>query len=412
MPARSQPRKPSRKTARQPGKRAAAAAEKPYPDFPLTPHRGSGRWCKKIRGKLHYFGRLNDWRAALEEYQRVRDDLQAGRAPRPATEGLTIRDLLNRFLTEKERRVESGELSPRSWDAYRRNCARIAKHFGTGRTLSSLGPEDFSAFRAALAKGRGPVTLGNYVRHCRVVFKFAYDEGLVDRPLVRGRQFRPPSKSVIRRDRQARGPKLFTPEECLALLRHAAPQLRAMILLGLNCGFGNTDCADLPRSALDLDAGRLDFARPKTGIERQAVLWPETVDVLRLALEARRAPRDKEDADLVFLTRNGLRVVRCVVQPDGTASTTDSVGQAFSKARAAAGIKAGRGFYCLRSTFRTHADAARDQPAADLIMGHADESMAAIYRQTIDWDRLQAVAEVVRERALAAVRPRPGAAAE
>ncbi|MFH5806321.1 hypothetical protein [Alienimonas sp. DA493] len=33
-------------------------------------------------------------------------------------------------------------------------------------------------------------------------------------------------------------------------------------------------------------------------------------------------------------------------------------------------------------------------------MGHADESMAAIYRQTIDWSRLGAVAEVVRERVL------------
>ena len=393
MPAKSQPRKSTRKSRKRP---AAAAAEKPYAGFPLTPHRGSGQWCKKVRGKLYYFGPLGDWRRALEEYQRVRDDLQAGRAPRPATDGLKVRDLLNRFLTEKEAQVESGELSPRSWDAYRRACARIAKHVGTGRALASLAPEDFAAFRAALAKGRGPVTLGNYVRHCRVVFKYAHDEGLVDRPLIRGRQFRPPSRSVIRRDRQKQGPKLFSSGECLDLLRGADLQLRAMILLGLNCGFGNTDCGDLTRSALDLDRGRLDFPRPKTGIERKAALWPETVDVLRLALEERRVPRDPADADLVFVTRKGRRFARCEVTPGGGTKTTDAVGQAFGKARAAAGLEPGRGFYCLRRTFRTHADAALDQPAADLIMGHADESMAAIYRQRIGWDRLEAVAAVVR----------------
>ena len=33
---------------------------KPYDGFPLTAH-PSGRWCKKHRGKQHYFGRIDDW---------------------------------------------------------------------------------------------------------------------------------------------------------------------------------------------------------------------------------------------------------------------------------------------------------------------------------------------------------------
>jgi hypothetical protein len=37
---------------------------KPYEGFPLTQH-PSGRWCKKIRGKLHYFGKLDSSDAAL-----------------------------------------------------------------------------------------------------------------------------------------------------------------------------------------------------------------------------------------------------------------------------------------------------------------------------------------------------------
>ena len=45
---------------------------------------------------------------------------------------------------------------------------------------------------------------------------------------------------------------------------------------------------------------------------------------------------------------------------------------------------------------RTIADEARDQPAANSIMGHADESMAAAYRERISDERLRAVTDHVR----------------
>ena len=60
-------------------------------------------------------------------------------------------------------------------------------------------------------------------------------------------------------------------------------------------------------------------------------------------------------------------------------------------------INGHRGFYTLRHVFRTVADAARDPVAIDAIMGHADPSMGAVYRERIDDDRLRAVVEVVRK---------------
>jgi integrase len=57
----------------------------------------------------------------------------------------------------------------------------------------------------------------------------------------------------------------------------------------------------------------------------------------------------------------------------------------------------GLGFYTLRHTFRTIADEAMDQPAADYIMGHEVPHMSSVYRETIRDARLRAVAEHVHD---------------
>jgi hypothetical protein len=79
---------------------------KPYPDFPLFPH-ATGRCAKKIKGRLHYFGRwgrkqgskvvrVDDVKASATEavdlYKEQRDDLYAGRVPRARDDGLTVAD--------------------------------------------------------------------------------------------------------------------------------------------------------------------------------------------------------------------------------------------------------------------------------------------------------------------------------
>ena len=84
---------------------------RPHRPFPPTTG-NNGRWCKKVRGKVHFFGLWADPQAALDSYLRVAADLHdAGRQPRRPTlpeGGVTVKDVCNHYLTHQQRKVDSG----------------------------------------------------------------------------------------------------------------------------------------------------------------------------------------------------------------------------------------------------------------------------------------------------------------
>jgi integrase len=400
-------------------KRKAAASsiekpQKPYDDFPLTPH-SSGKWQKKINGKIYYFGAWatvvngvltrvegDGWADALKQYQQHAADLHAGRRPRhkhtaSSAEdeepiGLTVADLCNRFLTAKLRKRQAGELGERTFCDYKEITDMLVAEFGSKRQVDDLAADDFEELRATMAERWGPVRLGNGITRVKSVFRYGSESGLIERSVRYGPEFSKPDKAVLRRHRAKNGERMFEPEQLRTILSTADVQMRAMVLLGLNAGFGNLDCATLPLSAVNLKTGWVDFPRPKTGIPRRCWLWPETVEALRGVLAERPTPKCAGDANLVFLQATGRRWVRITEK-----SRTDNLCVHFMDLLKKLGMhRDGLGFYSLRHVHRTIADGARDSVACDIIMGHSDPTMGGIYRERVEDGRLHAVAEHVR----------------
>jgi integrase len=369
-------------------KKVRHQAAKPH-GSPLTVH-PSGRFCKKIKGKLHYFGKVSDGhQAAIDRWLAEKDFLLAGRQPpRPGdAAALTLEDLCNSFLGSKKLLADANELSPYTLDAYQRACDELMASIGWSTLLTDITPLHLENLRAQWAKRWGPARIAGEVGRTRAILNFAYKNDMIDRPIKYG-EFRRPSKKTLRLSRYARGIRMFEADELRRMIAAAGQPLKAMLLLAANCGMGNHDCAALPLQALDLKNGWLDFPRPKTGVNRHVPLWPETIAAINEWLSRRPAPRTAELAQLVFLTHHGRSWAALHDQP---------IGKATRKLLDWLGINGNRNFYAIRHGFETMAGESRDQPAVDSLMGHDSGSMANVYRERISDARLKAVTDYVHE---------------
>ncbi len=382
---------------------------KPYPTFPLTPH-PNGQWCKKIRGRVHFFGVWEDPKAALDKYTQQAGDLHAGRKPRADhAGGSTLKGIANTYLATQFEKAKRDLITP----VWFKDCSNAVKAFvssiGPERVWTDVGPTDFGQYRMQLYDRVGVCAIDRNITIIRSMFKHAYENSLIDQPARFGGQFNKPTQKEQRQNRNERdrlhGKRLFSAKEIRLLLDKAHQPLKAMLLLGINAGFGNTDCAELPIQAVDLKKGVIDYARPKTEVQRLVPLWPETAKALGEVIKGERPKaRRPEFEDLVFLTVFGnpwkQESVR-VNENDGTVKVgrQSAIVLEFGKLLDDLGMKRlGLGFYALRHTFRTWADESHDQHAIHRIMGHTIPGMSGIYVEEINIGRLRAVVNHVRKK--------------
>lgn len=241
----------------------------------------------------------------------------------------------------------------------------------------------------------GATRLGNALTWTRSIFRHAQEyHGVAVRY---GGQFDKPSMKTVRQE--AKPKSLFTPQEIKALLKAASPAMRAMILLGINGGFGQADFATLPASVIDFKKRAIDYTRHKTGVVRVVPLWPETLKALR------QYHRPSEThPELFFVTAHGNpwihdRIKHNIQGLPAGLTHIDSVSLEFKKLCKVARVQP-RGPYNLRHTFRTQADASGDQNAIKVIMGQSFPGIDQFYlhlRGPAGWKRVKRVSDFVRK---------------
>jgi integrase len=366
------------------------------PDFPLTVN-ANGMWSKTVRGKVYYFGRLDEKNNALELWKLKGPYLKAGIEPPTPDDRFTIENLVAKFKADTASRRDRGEITATNARDLLYAAKFIGEHLNASRAVETITAEQFAELRAAIAAtGRNLRSQKNLISQIRGIFLWGSksERGMGFYPPVSfGPRFRSPSSDALRKDREQSGRERFIDDAGIReLLAKAKPAMKCMILLGINAGFYAQDSVRLTfsRLHLDHDPPYHDFPRVKNGRPRKAVLWPETVASLKDYIANHRGD---DPSEFVILNQYG--------RPYNDKATGRGIRKAFENLLETAGVAVspGTSIGSLRHTYGTVVDLSADQQIIDLSMGHAPKGIQKrIYSQRNlgELDRLADLAGIVR----------------
>jgi integrase len=241
--------------------------------FPLTLH-PTGQYCKKINGKIHYFG--TNKKQALDNYLEQATYLHGGPAlAQKASNGnMGLKQLCDLYLEYQHSKVLAGNLSARHYTDHMSSLSKLMSFLGKGRRIKGISTLDLQNYKRQLQGAYGSAHRVNlHIGAMKAMFHWARKNDIL--------QNIPNIDAVSRGKIVHQEMYIFTPEQIKKLLSLANTKMQAMIMLGLNCGFGCTDCARLKWKNLDLENGRVQLARSKKGVPRNLPLWPETAKALK-----------------------------------------------------------------------------------------------------------------------------------
>jgi integrase len=376
--------------------------------FPLTvTEDGYYCWCA---GKTRWIcSRKKSRREALAIYHRKAAAWTDGEAPIVVVDHAgdgspTVHVILGKWLLDRRAEAQRGELGGGSFMEYKRSAKRINAAIGHMLT-DDVSPDVVKQLYAKLHARHGEEMSKRILGHFRAAARYAADMNWC-RPLRLGSNL---IAKLTAREQPKMKWRLYTPVEIGAILaacdkriagarggfyRDSWVQLKAMILLALNGGYGATELSQLTKPVVDLNVGLIDHARGKTGEQHVVPLWPETIDSLKPVL----AQRQKDE--LLFRTRSGnpWTRVELILKAGKLVKTNpiDNVNWAFGALVRPLGLKIpGQGFYKLRHLHATTVDAAGDPHATFTLAGHALPGSRSPYVR-VGLDRVRKVVEYAR----------------
>lgn len=393
--------------------------DKPHPDFPLFANQ-NGQWTKKIKGKPYYFG---SWREdpkgerAIKEYVDRLPGILAGtdhlRHLSARRGQASVGELLDHYLAQRRLDVQAGTLARITFGGYASELFLFRDWVRGTAAVAALKPAHFGGYVAHLIenrklKARARKRVQAYIK---AMFRWGAENDYCPLPKF-GTSFRSPSTTpqAMRLEKARAGlpdfsKRIVTGEEIDRLLDASQPNMRAMILLGINCGLGPADIGRLRWRHINMETGMLDYPREKTGCDRVGYLWKRTraalEDVRRLKHTAILLEREGQDA-LVFVTRKRQPYYReWDVVKDGEVAGTqfaNAISITFGRLAVKLDMR-GVTFYRLRHTFKTAGKRAKDRDALNLAMGHKANSIEASYdHEEISFRRVKRVAIAVKHR--------------
>ena len=119
--------------------------------FPLTLHR-TGQYCKKIKGKVHYFGR--DEQQALQKYLDQATYLHGCQdsTPTAAKGNMTLKKLCELYLQYQHSKVMAGDLTPKHYNDQISSLGKSMSFVGQGRKVESISTLDLQNYKRKLQK--------------------------------------------------------------------------------------------------------------------------------------------------------------------------------------------------------------------------------------------------------------------